>query len=200
MGRGHGHRFVAAILDFALERYDPKRLDPTLRARVDRALKESCPAARGLPSSRSWKAAKGASWAWSSTLATESPECSGRPLGARASTGESGSKGRPRISSRTSPCDESSPSWARSIAGLALRMDAGYQHRFPAECDKGASLFANAGGGRHSGGGLSVAEEELSATPAAPPGTRRASVGIVRRRATGGGSVSRNGGYGTGEQ
>ena len=25
MGRGHGHRFVAAILDFALERYHPKR-------------------------------------------------------------------------------------------------------------------------------------------------------------------------------
>jgi RimJ/RimL family protein N-acetyltransferase len=25
MGRGHGHRFFAAILDFALQRYDPKR-------------------------------------------------------------------------------------------------------------------------------------------------------------------------------
>jgi [ribosomal protein S18]-alanine N-acetyltransferase len=25
MGRGHGHRFVAAVLDFALERYDPMR-------------------------------------------------------------------------------------------------------------------------------------------------------------------------------
>jgi [ribosomal protein S18]-alanine N-acetyltransferase len=26
MGRGQGHRFVAAILDFAVERYNPKRL------------------------------------------------------------------------------------------------------------------------------------------------------------------------------